>query len=96
MIAFAATRLGVCAVCAVGSIILAYDWCMSRANIDVDGDACAAVMRRYQLTTKREAVDLALQSLAAEPFRLEEARRMRGSGWGGDLDEMRGRGDGPR
>ncbi len=89
MIAFAATRLG---VCAVGSTILAYDWCMLRANID----ACAAVMRRYQLTTKREAVDLALQSLAAEAFRLEEARRMRGPGWGGDLDEVRGRGDGPR
>ena len=32
---------------------------------------------------------------ASEPFRLEEARRMRGSGWDGDLDEVRGRGDDP-
>ena len=51
-------------------------------------------MRRYRLTTKREAVNFALRSLAAEPFGLDEARRMRGSGWDGDLDDMRGRGDG--
>jgi Arc/MetJ family transcription regulator len=48
------------------------------------------------LATKREAVNLALRSLASEPFGLEEARRMRGSGWDGDLDEIRGRYDDPR
>ena len=69
---------------------------MSRTNVDVDDEACAAVMRRYRLATKREAVNFALRSLASEPFSLEEARQMRGSGWDGDLDEMRGRGDGPR
>jgi Arc/MetJ family transcription regulator len=42
------------------------------------------------------SVSFALRSLASEPFSLEEARRMRGSGWDGDLDEMRGRGDDPR
>ena len=47
-------------------------------------------MRRYRLASKREAVNFALRSLAAEPFSLDEARRMRGSGWDGDLDEMRG------
>jgi len=28
-------------------------------------------------------------SLAAEPLGLDEARKLRGSGWVGDLDEMR-------
>ena len=62
---------------------------MSRTNIDVDDEACAEVMRRYRLATKREAVNFALRTLAAEPLSVEEARRLRGSGWQGDLDEMR-------
>lgn len=62
---------------------------MGRTNIDLDDDACRAVMRRYQLSTKREAVNFALRSVAAEPLDLVEARRMRGSGWEGDLDELR-------
>ncbi len=62
---------------------------MSRTNIDIDEKACAAVMRRYQFSTKREAVNFALKTLAAEPFSLDEARKLRGSGWEGDLDEMR-------
>ena len=66
-----------------------YRWCMARTNIDIDEKACAAVMRRYQFSTKREAVNFALQTLATEPFSLDEARKLRGSGWDGDLDEMR-------
>lgn len=66
-----------------------YGWCMSRTNIDVDDEACAEVMRRYRLATKREAVNFALRTLAAEPLSVEEARRLRGSGWQGDLDELR-------
>ena len=62
---------------------------MARTNIDIDDAACASVMRRYGLDTKREAVNLALRTLAAEPLTLAEARAMRGSGWDGDLDEMR-------
>ena len=46
-------------------------------------------MQRYHLRTKREAVNLALRTLAAEPMSLEEALAMRGTGWDGDLDEMR-------
>lgn len=69
---------------------------MARTNVDIDEEACAAVMRRYHLATKREAVNFALRSLASEPFSDEEAQQMRGAGWAGDLDEMRGRGDGPR
>jgi Arc/MetJ family transcription regulator len=62
---------------------------MSRTNIDIDEDACASVMRRYRLATKREAVNFALRTLAAEPLELDEARQLRGSGWDGDLEEMR-------
>jgi len=69
--------------------MLVYPWCMSRTNIDIDEKACTAVMRRYQFSTKREAVNFALQTLATEPFSLDEARKLRGSGWDGDLDEMR-------
>ena len=66
-----------------------YDRCMSRTNVNIDDEACAEVMRRYHLATKREAVNFALRSLAAEPFGVEEARRLRGSGWEGDLGELR-------
>lgn len=62
---------------------------MSRTNIDIDDDACGIVMKRYRLATKREAVNFALRALAAEPLNLDAARRLRGSGWDGDLDELR-------
>ena len=62
---------------------------MGRTNVDIDEQACAEVMRRYNLTTKREAINFALRTVAAERASLEEARAMRGSGWVGDLDEMR-------
>jgi len=73
----------------MGERVLVYRWCMSRTNIDVDDAACRAVMDRYQLDSKREAVNFALRRLAAEPLDLDDARRMRGTGWDGNLDEMR-------
>ena len=63
--------------------------CMSRTNIEIDDAACATVMKRFNLTTKREAVNFALQLLAAEAMTLDEARSLKGSGWDGDLDAMR-------
>ena len=65
-----------------------YLWCMARTNIDIDEDACILVMRRYGLGTKRDAVNFALRELAAE-ISVDESRRLKGSGWDGDLDEMR-------
>ncbi len=62
---------------------------MARTNIDLDDEACAVVMQRYQLATKRDAVNFALRTLATEPLGLDDARRLRGSGWDGDLDELR-------
>lgn len=62
---------------------------MARTNVDIDDDACAAVMRRYHFATKREAINFALRTVAAEPLDVEEARRLRGSGWEGSLDDLR-------
>jgi Arc/MetJ family transcription regulator len=62
---------------------------MARTNIDLDDAACETIMRRYQLSTKREAVNFALRRVAAEALDLDQARRLRGSGWDGDLDDMR-------
>lgn len=62
---------------------------MARTNIDIDEVACKTVMKRYHLGTKRDAVNFALRALASEPLTLDEAKRLRGSGWVGDLDEMR-------
>ena len=66
-----------------------YRQCMSRTNIDIDERACDAVMRRYRLASKREAVNFALRTVAAEALDIDRARRLRGSGWDGDLEEMR-------
>ncbi len=62
---------------------------MGRTNIDIDDVACGVVMNRYHLSTKREAVNFALRLVAAEPFNLEDARALRGSGWDEDIEAMR-------
>ena len=62
---------------------------MARTNIDIDDELCQRVMDRYHLSTKREAVNMALRHLAGEPLTLEEARALEGSGWDGDLEAMR-------
>ncbi|HEY1733634.1 MAG TPA: type II toxin-antitoxin system VapB family antitoxin [Acidimicrobiales bacterium] len=62
---------------------------MARTNIDLDDAACDAVMRRYHLSSKREAVNFALRTVAAEPLDVDSARRLRGSGWDDELTELR-------
>ena len=62
---------------------------MVRTNVNIDDAACAEVMRRYRLATKRDAINFALRTLAAEPASVDEARALRGIGWEGDLDAMR-------
>ena len=62
---------------------------MSRTNIDLDDRLVAEVMRRYRLASKREAVDLALRRLAGTPLSRDQALALEGSGWEGDLAEMR-------
>jgi Arc/MetJ family transcription regulator len=64
---------------------------MTRTNIEIDDALVERVMRRYRLTSKRAAVDLALRRLVGDPMTREEVLAMRGTGWSGDLDAMRGR-----
>jgi Arc/MetJ family transcription regulator len=62
---------------------------MARTNIDIDEEACRAVMDLYDLKTKKDAVNTALRLAAIKPMSLEEATAMEGTGWEGDLDVMR-------
>ena len=63
--------------------------CMSRTNINLDDELIAEVMRRFDVKTKREAVDLALRRLVGEPLTREFLLSLEGIGWDGDLDRMR-------
>ena len=69
--------------------MLVHHRCKARTNIDIDEDECRSVMERFQLRSKRDAVNFALRSLAGEALSVERARALKGSGWEGDLDEMR-------
>ncbi|MFM7552101.1 MAG: type II toxin-antitoxin system VapB family antitoxin [Actinomycetota bacterium] len=62
---------------------------MGTTTIDIDTEACAAVMRRFGLASEDEAVNVALRSLVVEPLTVPEALALEGSGWIGDLDQMR-------
>lgn len=46
-------------------------------------------MRKFDLKTKREAVDLALRRLVGMPATTEFMLGLEGMGWEGDFDEMR-------
>jgi Arc/MetJ family transcription regulator len=62
---------------------------MTRTNIDIDDDLVGEVMRRFHLSTKREAVDLALRRLVGPPLTRDFLLALEGIGWDGDLEEMR-------
>jgi Arc/MetJ family transcription regulator len=49
-----------------------------RTNIEIEDSYLQAIMDRYHLRTKTEAVDLALRHLAGRPMTREEALAMRG------------------
>jgi Arc/MetJ family transcription regulator len=72
------------------SLPLVYALHMSRTNVDLDDALVERVMRRYRVATKRAAIDLALRRLDLEPMSRKEALEMQGTGWEGDLDELRG------
>ena len=62
---------------------------MARTNIDLDDELVAEVMRRYGVTTKKEAVNLALRRLVGVPLNREFLIGLEGIGWDGDLDDIR-------
>lgn len=51
----------------------------SRTNIEIEDSYVQAIMDRFGVHTKTEAVDLALRHLAGLPFTAEEALAMRGA-----------------
>jgi Arc/MetJ family transcription regulator len=50
-----------------------------RTNIEIEQEYVDAIMHRYRLRTKTDAVDLALRHLAGQPMTREEALAMRGA-----------------
>lgn len=66
-----------------------YECCMARTNVDIDEKSCEVVMRRYNLSTKNDAVNMALRLLAREALSVDEARQLRGTGWDEDLNSLR-------
>ena len=58
---------------------------MARTNINIDDEACVAIMRRYRLVSKRAAVNLALRTLAAGPLTQVYQAERRPFGIWGDL-----------
>jgi Arc/MetJ family transcription regulator len=64
---------------------------VTRTNIDIDDRLVERAMSIYRLRSKREAVDFALRRLVGEQMTREEMLAMEGTGWDGDLDEIRSR-----
>lgn len=62
---------------------------VARTNIDIDDEVLRRVQETYGLRTKRAAVDFALRRLLVEPMSDTEVLAMRGTGWAGDLEELR-------
>lgn len=50
-----------------------------RTNIEIENDHVRAIMDRYGVHTKTEAVALALRHLAGQPMTRDEALAMRGA-----------------
>ena len=62
---------------------------MARTNLELDEQLVSEAMRRYGLPSKRATVDYALRRLMGEAMTLDEALAMEGSGWSGDLEQLR-------
>lgn len=58
-----------------------------RTNIEIEVDYVTAIMDRFGVHTKTEAVDLALRHLAGQPMSHEEALAMRGAQAIGEIPE---------
>lgn len=61
---------------------------MSRTNIDLDDVAVAEVMQRYDLRSKRDAVNFALNQMRRKPLTAQEVGDLEGMGWGDDGLEL--------
>ena len=59
-----------------------------RTTIEIEDTYVQAIMNRYRVRTKTEAVDLALRHLAGQPMTREEALAMRGANATAELPPM--------
>lgn len=62
---------------------------MKRTNIVVDEKLVARGRRLTGIVSVRELIDRALKDLVKREEQRRLATRLRGSGWAGDLDQMR-------
>ncbi|MFK3888176.1 type II toxin-antitoxin system VapB family antitoxin [Sphingomonas sp. NPDC079357] len=60
-----------------------------RTNIDIDDALMAEAIEALGVKTKREAVTKALEEVVRIKRQLRALEELRGSGWEGDLDDMR-------
>lgn len=60
-----------------------------RTNIEIDDALMAEAIETLGVKTKREAVTRALEEVVRIKRQLRALDELRGSGWEGDLDEMR-------
>lgn len=60
-----------------------------RTNIEIDDKLMADAMIELGAKTKREAVETALRDAVRIKRQLRALDELRGSGWEGDLDDMR-------
>jgi Arc/MetJ family transcription regulator len=61
-----------------------------RTNIDIDDELMAETMKVTGQTTKKGAVEEAMRRVTRNARLRNAVREMRGIGWEGDLDQMRG------
>jgi Arc/MetJ family transcription regulator len=61
---------------------------MGRTNVVVDDELVERVMKLYRLPTRRAAIDFALRAVAGGKDR-RSILDLEGSGWSGDLEEVR-------
>ena len=62
-----------------------------RMNIDIDDQLLASAIKVTGQTTKKGAVEEALRRLLRLDAQKKAWEELRGMGWFGDLDELRGR-----
>lgn len=62
---------------------------MSRTNIDLPDDLVEEVMRRYDLPTKKSAVEFALRRVLSAPLSVDAIYATSGVGFDLDLEELR-------
>lgn len=68
---------------------MVYKWCMKRTNVVVDPHLLARARKLTGARTTREILGRALEELVNREEQRRLAVRLRGSGWTGNLTEMR-------